>query len=191
MVSNLTSQFFANAYLNELDQFIKRTLKIKYYLRYVDDMVVLSKNPAQIRQWRYQINHFLEQKLTLKLHPAKDKYGSVYQGIDFVGYLVKPNYVLARKRVVKNLKTKLYYINKSKLLIANNQKQDSLPLSKPLTIKELHTITAMINSYYGHFLHASCFRLRKNLYEKHFGILKKYIKPLQDYKYFTPHDNHK
>ena len=60
---------------------MKRKLKVKYYLRYVDDLVLLSESPEQLRQWRKEV----------ELHPKKDKYGSVYQGIDFVGYVVKPN----------------------------------------------------------------------------------------------------
>ena len=97
-IGNLTSQFFANVYLNELDQFVKRKLKVKYYLRYVDDLVLLSESPEQLRQWRKEIDRFLKENLRVELHPKKDKYGSVYQGIDFVGYIVKPNYVLSRKR---------------------------------------------------------------------------------------------
>ncbi|EKD99647.1 MAG: Retron-type reverse transcriptase [uncultured bacterium] len=183
-IGNLTSQFFANVYLNELDQFVKRKLKVKYYIRYVDDMVLLSENTEQLKLWRKEIDHFLREKLKLELHPDKDKYGSVYQGIDFVGYVVKPKYVLSRKRVVSNLKTKLYFFNHGLLLVSGNQKQEALPLSKPPTKNEVKKATAMINSYYGHFRHANCYRLRKNLYEKHFGILKEYLVPINNYCYF-------
>ena len=126
-IGNLTSQFFANVYLNELDQFVKRKLKVKYYLRYVDDLVLLSESQEQLRRWRKKIDHFLKETLKLQLHPNKNKYGSVYQGIDFVGYIVKPNYILSRKRVVGNLKTKLYYFNQGLLLVSSNQKQEVLP----------------------------------------------------------------
>lgn len=185
-IGNLTSQFFANVYLNELDQFVKRKLKVKYYLRYVDDLVLLSENPQQLRRWRKEIDCFLKETLKLELHPNKNKFGSVYQGIDFVGYIVKPNYVLSRKRVVSNLKTKLYFFNQGLLLVSDNQKQRALPLSRQPTKEEVKQMTAMVNSYYGHFRYANCYSLRKNLYEKHFGELKKYLKPEKDLSFFSP-----
>jgi len=164
-IGNLTSQFFANIYLNELDQFVKRQLKVKYYLRYVDDFVLLSRNKNELLKWREQIQDFLHQKLKLDLHLNKDRLGSVYQGVDFVGYVVKPGCVLSRKRVVNSLKTKLFYYNQGKI--------------------PLHKMQATVNSYYGHFKHANSYRLRKNIYEKHFGKLKEHLSPVGDYQYFT------
>ena len=183
-IGNLTSQFFANVYLDPLDQFIKRELKVKYYFRYVDDLVLLSPNLDQIKKWRGLIGRFLADKLKLKLHPQKDKYGSVFQGIDFVGYVIKPNYILSRRRVVNNLKTKLYLFNQRLLLYPHHQKQQALPFSRTPTKEEVKQAMAMINSYYGHFRQADCYRLRKNLYQQHFGILKEYLKPMNDYCYF-------
>lgn len=184
-IGNLTSQFFANVYLNKLDQFVKRELQVKYYLRYVDDMVLLSENESDLPVWRSAINDFLWKNLNLNLHPAKDKFSSVYHGVDFVGYVVKPGYILARQRIVRNLKTKLYYFNKGALLISNNQSQKALPLSRPVAPNEIKRIMAVVNSYYGHFRQADCYNLRKNMYEKHFGILKQLLEPQNGYKYFT------
>jgi len=183
-IGNLTSQFFANVYLNELDQYVKRELQIKYYIRYVDDMVVISDDMEKIRYWRKKINDFLINNLKLKLHPDKDKYGSVYSGIDFLGYVIKPTYNLVRKRIISNLKIKLWYFNKGLLLVSNNQQQLCLPLSKPPKIAEIIKMLAMVNSYYGHLSHARSFKLRKNIYEKHFENLKTFLQPTDDYKYF-------
>lgn len=180
-IGNLTSQFFANVYLNELDQFVKRILKVKYYIRYVDDLVLLSRDKNELKIWRKKIDKFLRNKLALQLHPAKDKYGSIYRGINFAGYIVKPNYLLSRKRVVGSLKTKLYYFNKGLLLISNNQAQLALPLSKPPCRGEIEAMQAMVNSYYGHFKHADCYKLRKNIYERHFGALREYLEPVGEY----------
>jgi len=83
--------------------------------------------------------------------------------------------------VVSNLKTKLHYFNQGLLLISNNQKQRTLPISKPPGKKEIKVMLAVTNSYYGHFKHGNCYRLRKNIYEKHFGELKKHLKPTKDY----------
>lgn len=185
-IGNLTSQFFANVYLDALDLFIKRKLKAKYYFRYVDDLVLLSERMDEIKKWRNLINRFLEEKLELKLHPQKDKYGSVYQGVDFVGYIVKPEYKLCRNRVVNNLKTRLHFANLGLLLMSDNRKQRVLPLSRPPAKEEIKQITATINSYFGHFCQADCYNLRKNLYEKHFGILKNYLKPEKDLSFFSP-----
>jgi hypothetical protein len=183
-IGNLTSQFFANVYLNELDQYIKRKLKGKYYLRYADDMVLLTNDKSQLKPWRKKINNFLISNLDLKLHPDKDKIGSVYQGIDFIGYLTKPGYTLVRQRTVNKLKEKLHYFNQGLLLITNNQMQEALPLHQPPTEQELKRVQAIINSYYGHFQHADTHKLRKNIYHQHFGILKKYLHPVDKYHHF-------
>jgi hypothetical protein len=185
-IGNLTSQFFANVYLDCLDQFIKRELKVNFYFRYVDDFVLLSQNLNEIKRWRNQISHFLRKKLGLKLHPQKDKYGSVYQGVNFVGYIIKPNYILSHKRVVNNLKTKLYYFNRGLLLFPGNQMQKALPLSRQPTKEEVKLMTNTVNSYFGHFCQANCYNLRKNLYEKHFGELRNYLKPEKDLSFFSP-----
>ena len=185
-IGNLTSQFFANVYLNELDQFIKRKLKIKYYLRYVDDLVLLSESPEQLNEWRKEIVLFLKENLGLVLHPKKDKSGSIYQGIDFVGYVTKPEYTLSRKRVVNNFKTKLHYFNQGLLFISGNQKQKIHSLSKPPTKEDIKKAMAMVNSYYGHFKHANSYRLRKNLNERRFGELKRYLKPNKNLSSFRP-----
>jgi len=188
-IGNLTSQFFANVYLNELDQYIKRDLKIRHYVRYVDDMVVISNDMKKIKLWRNKINNFLKTTLKLSLHPDKDKYGSVYSGIDFLGYVVKPTYDLVRKRIICNLKLKLWYFNHGVLFVSNNQQQLCLPLSVPPNIEEIQKMLAMINSYYGHLRHANSYNLRKNIYDKHFGNLKIYLLPIPDYSYFIFNKN--
>ncbi len=165
-IGNLTSQFFANVYLNHLDQYIKHKLKVKFYLRYADDFVVLCQDKSQIYKWREQINFFLQEKLKLKLHPQKDKYGSVYQGIDFVGYFVKPDYMLCRKRIVNALKQKLYYFN---------QNENADP----------KIMIQTVNSYFGHFRQGDCFQLRQNIYHRRAQKLKKYAKPAPKYTHLT------
>ena len=72
-LGNLTSQFFANVYLNELDQFVKHKLKTKYYIRYVDDFVILHSSKEQLENWKKEIEIFLNEKLKLELHPDKSK----------------------------------------------------------------------------------------------------------------------
>ena len=85
-LGNLTSQFFANIYLNELDYFVKHKLKAKYYIRYVDDFVILHQSREQLETWKTQINLFLINELKLELHPDKSRVIPLSRGIDFVGF---------------------------------------------------------------------------------------------------------
>jgi len=107
-LGNVTSQLFANIYLNELDQFIKHKLKIKHYFRYADDFVLISDSENLLIFYKKEIKIFLEQKLKLKLHPDKVFIKKLKQGIDFVGYVILPNATVLRtktkKRIFKKLK---------------------------------------------------------------------------------------
>ena len=105
-LGNLTSQFFANVYLNELDYFIKHKLKAKYYIRYVDDFVVLHNSKAQLEEWKSEINKFLKERLKIELHPEKSKIVPLSRGIDFVGFRNFYYYRLLRKRNIKNILSK-------------------------------------------------------------------------------------
>ena len=104
-LGNLTSQFFANVYLNELDYFVKHKLKTKYYIRYVDDFIILHKSKSQLKIWKKQIKLFLKENLKLELHPDKSKIVSLSRGIDFVGFRNFYYYKLLRKRNSANLKS--------------------------------------------------------------------------------------
>lgn len=169
-IGNLTSQFFANVYLDPLDQFIKHELKIKYYLRYVDDLLFLSRSREELIKWKNAISNFLQEKLSLKLHPTKQVLGEVKEGIDFVGFVVKPDYVLMRQRIVNNLKNKLWRFN-----------QDAEHMDQGKRAQMLSTV----NSYYGQFKHAQTWSLRKKIYLKNFGILKNFLHPVdKNFSYF-------
>ncbi|MCP4107237.1 MAG: reverse transcriptase [Desulfobacteraceae bacterium] len=84
-IGNLTSQFFANVYLDALDQFAKHRLKAKYYMRYCDDMVLLSSHKEELEEWEEQIRIFLAEHLHLELNERR-KLCLVSDGIDFLGY---------------------------------------------------------------------------------------------------------
>ena len=106
-IGNLTSQFFANVYLNELDQFVKHHLKAKYYLRYVDDFLMLDDSEQKLAEWQGKITQFAQEKLGLAVHPLKCFIRPVASGIDFVGYVVRPEYVLIRNRVAGDWRRKM------------------------------------------------------------------------------------
>lgn len=96
-LGNYTSQFFANVYLNNLDYFIKHRLKAKYYIRYVDDFVILHKDKKKLKEYWNKINKYLK-SLKLELHPDKSEIYALRNGITFLGYRIFYNYKLLKKR---------------------------------------------------------------------------------------------
>ena len=111
-LGNLTSQFFANVYLNELDQFVKHSLKARFYIRYVDDFVLLGDNLETLIKWRQGIERFLFEKLLLRLHPKRRKLQPISNGIDFLGYIIRSDYILVRRRVINNLNSRLRHFER-------------------------------------------------------------------------------
>jgi retron-type reverse transcriptase len=89
-IGNLSSQFFANVYLNELDQHVKHALRARHYVRYVDDFVILDRSPQWLNYARVDIEAFLPAVLGLQLNPRKTIIQPVDRGVDFVGQVVKP-----------------------------------------------------------------------------------------------------
>ena len=146
-IGNLTSQFFANIYMNELDQFCKHTLKTKYYVRYVDDFIILDPDKEKLLKMQTEIETFLKDKLILKLHPIRRKLLPVSNGIDFLGYIIRRKYILVRNRVINNLMAKYRQFVKS-------GKQQT---------KEFNDSLA---SYLGHFRWANTYRLMESLKQK-------------------------
>ena len=106
-LGNLTSQLLVNVYMNEFDQFMKRKLKVKYYIRYADDFVILSENKEELcKIWRY-IPIFLEEKLKLELHPDKVFIKTLASGVDFLGWVHFPYHRVLRtstkRRMLKSM----------------------------------------------------------------------------------------
>lgn len=112
-IGNLTSQLFANIYLNELDYFVKHKLKAKYYLRYVDDFVILHQSKQQLKIWKENINKFLKENLEIELHAEKSRIIPLARGIDFIGFRNFYYYKLLRKRNIRKMQLKIeQYKNK-------------------------------------------------------------------------------
>jgi retron-type reverse transcriptase len=143
-IGNLTSQFFANVYLNELDQYVKHELKAHYYLRYVDDFVIVSSDWDELLRFKEQIKLFVESRLKLQLHPKRHKLLPVSSGIDFLGYIIRHNYILVRRRVLNNLKQKIREFVTSEA-------------------KDLQKFKATLSSYAGHFKFANTYRLKQKV----------------------------
>lgn len=139
-LGNLTSQIFANIYMNKLDQFIKHNLKIKYYLRYADDFIILDKNRAFLYRCINTLKQFLSEELKLELHPNKSIFRRFKWGIDFCGYIVLPYYILPRTKTKRRIFKK---------------------------ILRTETANQSLQSYLGYFSHAKSYRstqLLKNIF---------------------------
>ncbi len=109
-LGNLTSQFFANVYLNELDQFVKHTLKVEYYVRYVDDFVLFHTSRNVLNEYRLKIDAFLRGKLTLELHPDKSRIIPLERGTEFLGLKIFYHYKRIKTKNMRKFYRKLYYL---------------------------------------------------------------------------------
>jgi retron-type reverse transcriptase len=106
-LGNLTSQLLVNIYMNEFDQFMKRKLKVKYYIRYADDFVILSENKNELEILLPKISNYLSESLKLSLHPDKVYIKTLASGVDFLGWVNFPHHRVLRtttkNRMLKNL----------------------------------------------------------------------------------------
>lgn len=106
-LGNLTSQLFANVYMNELDQFVKHDLKVRYYIRYADDFVIFSDSRERLRYTADSLRAFLHDRLQLRLHEDKIAIRTVGSGVDFLGWVHFPDHRVLRRatkrRMVKRL----------------------------------------------------------------------------------------
>jgi len=106
-LGNLTSQLFANVYLNKFDHFAKHKLKAKYYIRYADDFVVLSQSREYLQKMVSLIKRFLQDKLKLQIHPDKILIKTLSSGVDFLGWVHFFDHRVLRSNAKKRMFTKL------------------------------------------------------------------------------------
>jgi RNA-directed DNA polymerase len=145
-LGNLTSQIFANIYLNDLDQFVKHELRIKYYIRYADDFVIVSRNKEQLESYIPFVGEFLK-TLKLDLHPQKITIRKLSWGIDFLGYISLPYYRLPRTQTRRRLFQKLD--KRQRNLLKNTISYESYNQS--------------LQSYLGYLKHTNSFKLKQHL----------------------------
>ena len=151
-IGNLTSQLFANIYLNDFDQFIKRNLKIKYYGRYVDDMVFVHQDKDYLKSIISVIKNYLKDNLKLKLHERKIYLQHYLKGVKFLGVFIKPYRMYIENRSKGNFYNKIRECN---LLL---KKQDN-KLSK----EQIKFAVSGINSYLGLLGHYQTCKLREKI----------------------------
>nr|AQS30100.1 hypothetical protein [uncultured bacterium]AQS30233.1 hypothetical protein [uncultured bacterium] len=141
-LGNLTSQLFANIYLDPLDKFAKHHLRAKYYLRYADDFIFLADNPDELMGYFVEVNQFLKIKLKLNLHPNKISLRKLDWGIDYVGYVALPHYAVPRSKTVTRIVKKIRRL---------------------VVIGDEATLTKAMPSYLGYLEHTSSYRVRRRL----------------------------
>jgi len=159
-IGNLTSQLFANIYLDDFDHFVKNTLgKGGYYGRYVDDMVIVHQDKEYLKSVIPLIRNYLSDKLSLTLHPKKIYLQHYKMGVAFLGAILKPYRQYILNRTKGNCLAKIRIWNK---IVADNNGK----LSEELLAK----FTASLNSYLGMMKQFNTYKLRKK-------ILTEYLSP--------------
>jgi len=148
-IGNLTSQIFANIFLDKFDWFVKKQLRIKYYFRYADDFAIVDQDREYLEGLIVLIEDFLNKKLNLKLHPQKVEIRKFSQGVDFLGYIILPYYITLRTKTKKRMFRKI--------------KENKLKLNKNLISRD--SFEQSLQSYYGILKHCSSHKLKRELDE--------------------------
>ena len=139
-IGNLSSQFFANVYLDPFDQYAKHQLKASTFVRYVDDIVVLGQDSSALFDMAHYMDDFLDSKLELRLHPRKTDINRIERGINFLGYVVRPHARYVRRSTLHNAH--------SKIATAGRDADKS-------------QVQSTANSYFGLMRHANAWRERQ------------------------------
>ena len=143
-IGNLTSQMLANLCLNELDQYIKHELSVHYYIRYMDDMIILHNNHRVLKSLKQIIENYLNNILKLELN-SKTTINKVKNGISFVGCRIFPGYRKMSKKSVKKMKSRMRYIS-------NQYNKGAVSYEKA---------KSTMQSYYGLMSHCATIGLQK------------------------------
>jgi len=146
-IGNLTSQLFANVYMNEFDQFMKHILKVSYYARYTDDFAIVSEDQEYLEKLLPQIEEFLKKVLGLVVHPDKIIFTKFCQGVDFLGYINFPHHRLLRTKTKRRIFSKMR--RRSKEYARGQIDKNKLDQS--------------MQSYLGVLGHANTYRLQERL----------------------------
>lgn len=145
-IGNLTSQMFANLYLNEVDQYAKHELRLHYYIRYMDDIIILHYDKKYLHAIKDDIERFLNDNLALQLN-GKTAIRPISCGIEFVGFRIWPTHRKLKKKTALKMKHRLKYLQKA---YARGE----------IGFDE---VNASMQSYFGLLKHCNSYNLRKKL----------------------------
>lgn len=140
-IGNYLSQYFANIYLNRFDHWLKEDIKVKYYIRYCDDGVILASNKPFLHHVREEMERKLGKEFGLRLNSKTQIFPVDSRGIDFLGYRTWRHYSLLRKDSAKRLKRKIRDIGKGEIVDSQH-------------------IVSSVMSYLGWLQHCNSFNLR-------------------------------
>ncbi|MBN1337722.1 MAG: hypothetical protein JXA03_00280 [Bacteroidales bacterium] len=172
-IGNLTSQVFANFYMNPFDHFIKKDLGIKYYGRYVDDFVIVHPDRYYLKALIPQIRDYLKNELQLELHPDKMYLQHFSKGVKFLGAVIKPHRMYIAGRTKGNFYRAIEKHNK----IARDHKPSK---------EEKRAFLSSMNSYLGIMHHYSTYKLRKTTIKKNLSAWWwNYFKVVRYQKFLT------
>lgn len=146
-IGNLTSQVFANFFMNEFDHFVKHTLGIRYYGRYVDDFVCIHSDVDVLKRLIPQVATFLHERLGLQLHPKKIYLQHYTKGVQYLGAVVKPYRNYISSRTMGNFYSALTRFN-------------NLSKCKVIQSSDKVEFLCCMNSYLGFMRHYSSYRYR-------------------------------
>ena len=147
-IGNLTSQFWANVYLHELDLFVKQELRVPAYLRYMDDFVLFSDEKAQLHAWKTAIRDFLGARLRLLLHDTKSVIQPTRIGLDFCGFVLFPTHRRIRRSSIRRF-------------VHRFRSQREAYRAGKLSLEEM---TISVQCWVAHAAHGSTWRLRSKLF---------------------------
>jgi RNA-directed DNA polymerase len=147
-IGNYTSQFFANVYLDVLDQYAKHVLKVPYYLRYVDDVVMVSRDRNQLEEWEGRMGELLGAELRLEWNPTARRLAPVSNGCDFLGYVVYRQGLRVRRRTLVHCREKLAAVRRDLVEHSGEVTCFRYPEEKVAALR------AIVASYDGQFRHA-------------------------------------
>jgi len=149
-IGNLTSQLFGNIYLNALDHFVKRNLKIKNYGRYVDDFILVHKDQEYLKSLIPIIRDYLSKELMLTLHERKIYLQHYSKGVKYLGAVIKPHRIYVANRTKGNFYESI-------------QKQNEIVRDHKPTEEEKAQFISSMNSYLGILQHYKTYRMRKRM----------------------------
>ena len=149
-IGNLTSQVFANFYMNPFDNFVKKDLDVKYYGRYVDDFIIVHPEKEYLKSIQSLISNFLKNELKLTLHPNKIYLQHYSKGVKFLGVVIKPNRIYIANRTKGNFYKAI-------------EKQNKIARDHKPTKEEQEVFLSSMNSYLGILQHYKTYKMRKKM----------------------------
>jgi len=147
-IGNLTSQVFANFYMNPFDHYVKHDLGVRFYGRYVDDLVLVHPDRDYLSGLIPVLGTYLDQHLGLTLHPKKTRLAHHRDGVEYLGAFIKPGRVYAGKRTKGNFHAA---ITRHNTVAADHQPSRD----------EQEEFRASMNSYLGYLKHYDTRTLRR------------------------------